>query len=374
MSSELVARHLTKRYGDCVSVDDVSLSFEPGRIHAVLGENGAGKTTLMKLLFGLVEPTGGEILLGGQIMRWQSSMDAIRAGLGMVQQHFTLVETLSAIDNIMLGAEVCSRWGGLNRKAAIARIEKLLPSRQLAVPWNALVRDLSVGQKQRLEILKLLFRESQILFLDEPTAVLAPGEIEDFFTVLRQLKAQGRTIVLITHKINEVLSVCDTYTVLRAGKLQARGEVATASADEIVERMIGRKIPEFSVERKPASPQMAFSLDQIKVFKGEIVGIAGVEGSGQNQLVDAAMGLVSFTGKLEVLGQPLESSQTAKIRALGVGLIPEDRQLQGLWLDESCTTNMTIGLEEQFLKHGIFQNAKQMKITAGWAKDFDVRS
>src|SRR5665213_2874105 len=177
MGLHLEARNLSKRFGDCLSVAGVSLQFAPGRIHAVLGENGAGKSTLMKLLFGLHQPTGGQIFINGTEVRWHSSLDAIRAGLGMVQQHFTLVETLSVIDNIMLGAEVCGRGGILHREAAIARLEKLLPSSSLSLPWNELVKNLSVGQKQRLEILKLLFRESEILFLDEPTAVLSPPEI-----------------------------------------------------------------------------------------------------------------------------------------------------------------------------------------------------
>ena len=391
MNQTLEVRNLTKRYGTCVSVHDVSLMFEPGRIHAVLGENGAGKTTLMKLLFGMVEPTSGEIWLGGRAVQWKSPRDAIELGLGMVQQHFTLVETLSAIDNIMLGAEVCSRFGHLNRQRAIVRLEKLLPSQHLAVPWHALVKDLTVGQKQRLEILKLLFRDSQILFLDEPTAVLAPAEIEDFFTVLRQLKAQGRTIILITHKINEVLELCDTYSILREGKLQARENVTgvglKTSVDDIVEKMIGRKIPQFLVDRALASERLVLDAKNLRTMgaradegvslnlhAGEIVGIAGVEGSGQTQIVDVIMGLKTFAGELEVLETSISPMQTARVRALGTGFVPEDRHAQALWLTESCHVNMAIGLEDQFVSYGCFRHRKLREWTTKWAVDFDVRS
>jgi ABC-type uncharacterized transport system ATPase subunit len=389
MSARLETNGLTKVFGDCVSVAGVSLSFEPGQIHAVLGENGAGKTTLMKLLFGLHHPTSGSISVDGQPVAWRTSMDAIARGFGMVQQHFSLVDTLSAIDNIMLGAEVCSGLGRLNRAAAIVRIEKLLPSQSLAVPWHALVSDFTVGQKQRVEILKLLFRESKILFLDEPTAVLTPLETEDFFKVLRELKAQGRTIVLITHKIGEVLAVCDTYTVMRAGKLVARGAVAGASVDSIVESMIGRKLPGLKVERTAAGSENVLQtkglretlksrghLDGISlnVRVGEIVGIAGVDGSGQNAFVESLFGLRAFAGDLRVLGENVSPFQTAQVRNLGVGLVPEDRHHQGLWLEESSTLNMAIGLEDRFLKHGFFQFGALERETSSWARELDVRA
>jgi general nucleoside transport system ATP-binding protein len=392
-AEKLETRNLSKKFGSFVAVDGVSLDFEPGKIHAVLGENGAGKTTMMKLLFGLHQPSSGAILLDGKAVKWSSTMDAIDHGLGMVQQHFTLVDTLSAIDNIMLGAEVCSIGknfsGSLDRKKAIALIEGLLPSQHLAVPWNTQVGELTVGQKQRVEILKLLFRKSKILFLDEPTAVLTPAEIDELFEVLRELKKQGRTIVLITHKLNEVLHICDTYSVLRAGKLVARGEVAGATVDKIVESMIGRKLPEFTVERPAAQSATVLScqnlteptqergrLDGIslRVQAGEIVGVAGVEGSGQSHFVEAILGLRSVEGKLEILGQSAKVDQTRSIRKLGLGLVPEDRHRQGLWLEESCYINMMIGLEEQFIHGGVFDFSRLEEVSGDWAKGFDVRA
>jgi ABC-type uncharacterized transport system ATPase subunit len=389
MSMRLETRALSKNFGTLAAVSGVSFSLEPGLIHAVLGENGAGKSTLMKLLFGLETPTSGEILLDGEVIHWRSSMDAISHGLGMVQQHFSLVDTLSAIDNIMLGAEVCSSTGHLDRKGAIAKIEKLLPSQSLAVPWETKVGDLKVGQKQRVEILKLLFREAKILFLDEPTAVLTPAEIEDLFSVLRELRNQGRTVVLITHKIKEVLEVCDTFTVIRSGHYIASGRVSDTTSDTIVEHMIGRRLPEFAVGRKERLHTKVLEVVEIhevsrergslkgislEVHAGEILGVAGVEGSGQGNLVEAVFGLRDFRGALRVLGQTIEPFQAPIVRALGAGLVPEDRLQQGLWLEESCFMNMVIGLEDKFLTNHIFDFRELETATSSWAREYDVRS
>jgi ABC-type uncharacterized transport system ATPase subunit len=389
----LETRGLTKRFGKFTAVSDVSLRFEPGKIHAVLGENGAGKSTLMKLLFGLHQPSEGEIRLRGEVMHFHSSLDAIKRGLGMVQQHFSLVDTQSVIDNIMLGAERSNALGILRREEAIAHLERLLPNPHLRLPWHALVGDLTVGQKQRVEILKLLFRESKILFLDEPTAVLTPSEIDDFFEVLKQLKNAGQTLVLITHKINEVFAVCDTFTVLRHGKRVGGGNVTEVSRDQIVEMMIGRPMDSRQPERSlPKAEQVLESRDlsDIKVSRGslngisvqvhasEIVGIAGVEGSGQSNFVEAIMGLRDFAGKLKILNQeiePLKSKGKAKlIRELGCGLVPEDRLSQGLWLEESSFSNMIVGLEDEFLSHHVFDSKKIKMVTEQWARDFDVRA
>lgn len=381
-------RGLTKRFGDCVSVSDVSLSFPPGRIHAVLGENGAGKTTFFKLLFGLHQPTQGEILYDGKNVRFTSALDAIKLGIGMVQQHFSLVDRLSVIDNIILGSEISS-FGVLKRDEAIKRIESLLPSRSLALDWNQLVGELTVGEKQKVEILKLLYRDSKILFLDEPTAVLAPGEIEEFFDVLRRLRDQGRTIVIITHKINEVLSVCDSYAILRQGKIVGRGEIKGTTSDQIVEMMIGRKIAPLADERKPALPNHVLEVRNLRedsqlrgklsgisleVRAGEIVGVAGVEGAGQSHLVEAIMGQRLFEGSLTVLGREILPYQTRIVRDLGTGLVPEDRHEQGLWMKESSHINLMVGLEDKFLRGNLFDFKKLEKETSEWARGFDVRA
>ncbi len=386
---QLSTHRLTKKFGAFTAVDDVSLTFEPGLIHAVLGENGAGKSTLLKLLFGLHSATEGEVLIDQRPVVWRDAMSAIRAGLGMVQQHFTLVDSLSVIDNIMIGDETCGFFGTLKRGEAIARLTQLLPSDRLSLPWLAKVETLGVGQKQRVEILKLLFREAKILFLDEPTAVLTPAEINDFFEVLRTLKAMGKSIVLITHKINEVLELCDTYTILRQGKLVARGIVAGSTADTIVEAMIGRKLPEFVFERSPISQESLIQARGVgerrdaadavheldfDVKAGEIHGIAGVEGAGQKAFVDMILGLQPHTGELLVLGEAPKHGGTRDVRSRGLGLVPEDRLEEGLWLDESCCTNMMIGLEDDFTSYGVVQHGKIREKTAVWAKEFDVRS
>lgn len=389
MAAILETRNLTKAFGSFEAVSRATVSFEVGRIHAVLGENGAGKSTLLKMLFGLYQPTAGEILLDGQPIRFKNSMEAIQRGLGMVQQHFSLVETLSAIDNIMLGAEVMGAAGSVNRKAAIDRIEKLLPGPQLAVPWDAKVSELGVGFRQRVEILKLLFREARVLFLDEPTAVLTPQEVQEFFAILNALKRAGRTIVLITHKIGEVFQLCDTYTVLRNGRVTARGEVASATPETLVESMIGRKLQPLEEARRPRGPRAVLYARGVReqgshrgrlkdididVYSGEVVGIAGIEGSGQSALVDAIMGLRRIEGELTILEKPVRLGQTAEIRKRGIALVPEDRNSQGLWRDENCHWNMIIGLEDRFVSRGIFDEARIRAETAKWAKTFDVRA
>jgi general nucleoside transport system ATP-binding protein len=384
----LETRDLTKQFGSFTAVAGVSLSFGPG-LHAIVGENGAGKSTFLKLLFGLHEPTSGEIFIDGVKKEFRSSMDAIRSGLGMVQQHFTLVDTLSVIDNIMLGAEAANGAGILKRKEAIKHLEALLPNASLAVPWETLVGDLTIGQKQRVEILKLLFRESRVLFLDEPTAVLAPQEIEELFSVLKLLASQGRTVIVITHKMREVLDHCDSYAVLRQGKLVDRGSVKTSSAEKIVEAMIGRAIQQRSIARpQPLGTHVLrcenltekeTSRGQLKnisldIRAGEIVGIAGVEGSGQGHLVEAIMGLRDFSGELTVLGESVRPHSTKQVRDLGVGLVPEDRHHQALWMEESCRLNYVVGLEDQFFKHSLLDYERLGKLSSEWSKEYDVRS
>ncbi len=391
MSLRLETRNLSKSFGEFAAVSSVSLTFEPGLIHAVLGENGAGKSTLMKLLFALHRPSSGEIWLDGKRAEFANSADAIAAGLGMVQQHFSIVENLSVIDNVILGAEPTDIFGRLNRKRAIEQLEALLPSKNLRLDWFAPVEQLSVGEKQKIEILKLLFRRAKILFLDEPTAVLTPQEILDFFQVLRDLKNQGRSIVLITHKLGEVMQICDTYTVLRHGKLIDSGSVAHASVDSLVESMIGKKLGTFNMTLTEPGTEVALKAGFLKsnsadgrrgrlsgasfeVRSGEIVGIAGVEGSGQSDLVEMIFGGLGFSGDLEILGKKVSSSGARQARELGVGLVPEDRQHQGLWMTESCHLNMAIGLEERFLNWGLIDFTKLNQTTASWAKNFDVRA
>ncbi len=387
----LESKNLSKSFGSFQALSKLSLRFEAKKIHAVVGENGAGKSTLMKLLFGLLQPSEGEIWINQKPVKMQSSKDALAYGIGMVQQHFCLVENLSALDNIILGNEPV-KGPQLKRGQALEELIRKLPDKNLHIPWEQKVSELSVGFRQRIEILKLLYRDSKFLILDEPTAVLTPQEIASFFSLLKTLKEMGKTIVLITHKLTEVFSVCDQYHVLRQGKLIASGLVAETSQSEIVRHMIGRE--PISIAENPRKDvqggeaalefqdvstllQQRGQLKKIslRISPGEILGIAGVEGSGQSKLVDSLLGLSPFEGRIRFLGKELKSSETTTkdIRKMGLALIPEDRLTQAVWPEESCLKNLIIGIEDDF-KTKIFFDDDKIRQTGGkWLKEFDVR-
>jgi general nucleoside transport system ATP-binding protein len=381
----------------CRAVDGVSASFERGKIHAILGENGAGKSTLMKLLFGLLAPTGGTIRIDGEARNWKSPADAIRAGLGMVQQHFTLVDSLSVIDNIMLGYEGTSWTGVLDRERAIRDLEANLPSKALRLDWHQAVGRLSVGEKQKVEILKLIARKSQILVLDEPTAVLSPLEISGLFEILKSLRDQGRTVFVITHKLGEVFDHCDTWFVLRAGKAMGQGLVSAAKLEDVIRAMVGSHVPPLESRTRPKLRESRLKFSKLSITGaahpvrsldlelkgGEILGIAGVDGSGQSEIVEALLGLRAFTGKIEILESDLRNdpsvnesaAQLTKLRAAGLGLVGEDRHRESLWLDETVELNSAIGFEKQngFVKSGWLQRTPWREAVTTWLKSFDVR-
>jgi ABC-type uncharacterized transport system ATPase subunit len=378
------------------ALDGVSAKFEDGLIHAILGENGAGKSTMMKILFGLVQASEGQVHLSGKLANFSSPTDAIRAGLGMVQQHFTLVETLSVIDNIMLGHEAIGLFGRLKRENAIKDLEGLLPSSELRLNWNDTVGNLSVGERQRVEILKLIARRAEILVLDEPTAVLSPSEIESLFGILKQLKKQGRTVFVITHKLSEVFDHCDTWTVLRAGKMVGAGLIKSTSRDEVVRAMVGSDVaplsprsasakslqaePVVQVAKLSAEADSSRSLHQISfsVCSGEILGLAGVDGSGQSELVNCLLGLQRFSGSVRVLGQnvgggssaAVSAKRLADLRRDGLAIVSEDRHHQALWMDQSVTTNASIGyLNEFWIDQAEWENRANQ-----FSKTYDVRA
>lgn len=388
---------VTRAIGSCRAVDGVTASFKPSKIHAILGENGAGKSTLMKLLFGLSQPSEGSIEVDGVVRHWRTPADAIGAGLGMVQQHFTLVETLSVIDNIMLGYESVSFGGVLNRSRAIKELESALPSKALSLDWNRMVSDLSVGEKQKVEILKLIARDAKILVLDEPTAVLSPQEIDGLFAILKGLRDQGRTIFVITHKLAEVFEHCDTWFVLRAGKSTGAGEVRTAKLEHVIRAMVGTTVPPLGLRARAKAGGAELSFTGVSVLNrentlqdlsfdvksGEILGIAGVDGSGQSEIVDALLGLNAFKGEIEVLGKTMpnepspdeSASNLRKLREDGLALVSEDRHSQALWLDETPTVNAGLGFERQngFVKNGWLSSTTWQQTTDVWIKAFDVR-
>ena len=386
----LEARNLTKVFGALRANDDVHLRVKKGSIHGIVGENGAGKSTLLKMLFGIYHPTSGEIRFMGQVVQWKNPRTAIENGIGMVQQHFSLVESLSALDNIILGHEPTQGpLGYLNREEAREKLEKLIPSPHLRVPWEAKVEELSVGFRQRIEILKLLYRSCDVLILDEPTAVLTPQEIDDLFEVLRQLRAQGKTILIITHKLREIFSLCDEVTVMRSGRTVGHDEIKNLNQEKLIEWMVGRHIQAPRRSGLPSERKALISAKSVRetevcrgqlkgidleVGAGEIVGIAGVEGSGQKHFLECLLGLRKYQGVISILGLNPAVHGTSKIRESGVGLIPEERMGEGLWGTESILSNLVVGLEEQFLKFGFFQARSIQDKGLQWTKEFDLRA
>jgi general nucleoside transport system ATP-binding protein len=357
--AEIAAVGIVKRYRGLVANDGVSLSAERGEIHGVMGENGAGKTTLMSVLFGLQAPDAGEIRLRGAPVRFRSSTEAMAAGLGMVHQSFKLFGSLTAWENIVYGAEP-RRGPFIDRKAARERVADLAARHRLAVDPDSRVGDLSVGVRQRIEILKALHRDARILILDEPTAVLTPPERDALFAVLKNLAADGRTVLLVTHKLHEVTAVTDRVTVLRDGRNVASLRTADTDASEIVRAMTGRSVNLKVAKRsKPpgdpllravdvsvASPSGKPLVDRVNltVRGGEIVGIAGVAGNGQSELVEALVGLRNPEGgRVEICGRDVTGLDVAARRSAGLAYVPEDRAAVGSALEASASDNLAMG-------------------------------
>jgi general nucleoside transport system ATP-binding protein len=354
----LAIEGLSKRFGAVLANDAISLEIRPGEIHALLGENGAGKTTLMNVLFGLVEPDSGRMTLRGQPYRPSGPVDAIRAGIGMVHQHFMLIPTFTVAENVVLGNEPRSRVG-LDLASARTTLRDLSRQYGLEVDPDARVEDLPVGLQQRVEILKALYRRAEILILDEPTAVLAPPEVEQLFGVMRELAANGRSIVFISHKLREVLSVADRITVLRRGQVAGSARPAESSEQSLATLMVGRPV-ELVVEKSEATPgaeilkvsglrvvdeRDAVVVDgvDLSIRAGEIVGVAGVEGNGQTELVEALTGLRPVAaGSISVLDADLTGASPREVGGRGVGHIPEDRHKYGLVLAHSLADNLVL--------------------------------
>ncbi|WP_152391914.1 ABC transporter ATP-binding protein [Paenibacillus guangzhouensis] len=353
----LEMRNITKVYPNGVVANaNVNFSLNKGEIHAIVGENGAGKSTLMKMIFGLEEPSEGEMLLAGQKVRFQSPQDAIDHGIGMVHQHFMLVPSFTVVQNIILGMEP-KKGLGIHYKEAVRLTEELSKKYNLAIDPLAKVEDLSVGMKQKVEILKVLIRGAKILILDEPTAVLTPQETEELFRELKGLKREGHTIVFISHKLKEVKEICDRITIMRAGKTEGVHETALVSEQEISRLMVGRDVvlKYNKGDRKPGAPvlrveNLSYANEDGKpllrnigftIREGEIIGIAGVEGNGQSELVGALTGsLPGAQGTVAVGEQAVLGHKIKQIRDYGVSYIPEDRMRQGVAKDASISDNL----------------------------------
>ena len=386
---------INKRFGAVAANADVNLQVGTGTVHGIVGENGAGKSTLMSVLYGFYQADSGTIDIFGRAAAIRNADDAIAHGIGMVHQHFMLVDTLTALENVMLGAE--PHWL-LNRAAAQLRgkLDVLMQTTGLRVNLDALVADLPVGDRQRLEILKALYRGAKILILDEPTAVLTPQETGQLFDVLRALRQQGTTILLITHKLKEVMGLCDHVTVMRGGRVVQQLAIADASVEGLAEAMVGRKVQMGRLDEKARPPgQVLLQASQITVRDtmmvtrlselsltlrgGEIVGVAGVSGNGQSELLDVLSGLlVPDSGQLQ-LGEhsfgPDHWLDPFKARELGLAHVPEDRHARALVMAFVAWESAVLGYDDlpDYTKHGWMAHARMRSVTASLMEKFDVR-
>jgi simple sugar transport system ATP-binding protein len=350
---------VTKVFPGIVANDRVSLQVREGEIHALLGENGAGKSTLMSVLFGLYEPDGGSIRVRGQEVKIRSPNDAAALRIGMVHQHFKLIPNFTVTENIVLGREPSNRIGNLDIRAAEKRVAELSGAYGLAVDPKARIEDITVGMQQRVEILKILYRNVDILIFDEPTAVLTPQEIDELLEILRRLKGEGKTILLITHKLREIKAVADRCTILRRGKYVATVNVAETGEQELAEMMVGRAV-NFRIRKKPVEPgELILKIDRLtvtgsrgvaavrdfslEVRAGEVVGVAGVDGNGQSELVSAIAGLLPVkSGAIYLKGRDISRESIRNRKENGIGLVPEDRRRHGLVLEFRLDENLIL--------------------------------
>ena len=387
--------HITKRFPGIVANDDITIQLKKGEIHALLGENGAGKSTLMSVLFGLYQAEEGVIKKDGKEVRIKDPNDANRLGIGMVHQHFKLVECFSVLDNIILGNEPTKKLGFLNKDAARKKILELSDRYGLSVEPDALIEDITVGMQQRTEILKMLYRENEILIFDEPTAVLTPQEIEELMQIMKNLAREGKSILFISHKLNEIMEVADRCSVLRKGKYIGTVEIKNTSKEELSRMMVGRDV-DFAVHKKESTPgDVILDVENVtvasrvhhndavknvsfKVRAGEIVCIAGIDGNGQTELVYGLTGLEPLkSGKVTLCGRDISRASIRDRNTHGMSHIPEDRHKHGLVLDYSLEYNMVLQsyFEPQFVSPAGFLKRKNIReYSDRLIEQYDVRS
>jgi len=371
---------ITKRFGELTANDNIDLQVKRGEIHALVGENGAGKSTLMNILYGLYHPDSGKIFINGEEKAIHSPADAISLGIGMVHQHFMLVGTLTVFENIILGDEGANAAGFINYTAAGKKLEALIENFKLNIDVNSRVETLSVGIQQKIEILKILYRKSDILIFDEPTAVLTPAETEELFTLLRNLKSEGKTIILITHKLGEVLSISDTVTVLRHGKKTGGKITSQTNQTELAEMIVGGALPEIENRSRVEESKIILAVKEIsinndrdfavvkkvsfEIYSGEIYGIAGVEGNGQAELIEAINGLrTPLSGQININGKN------------NISHIPADRHKHGIVNDFTLYENILLGrqYEEQFASKVLIKENALMDYTKNLIANYDIR-
>jgi general nucleoside transport system ATP-binding protein len=388
---KLELRGITKRFGGLVANDHIDLVVQPGEIRALLGENGAGKTTLMNVLYGLIQPDEGEILINDQALQIRSPKDAINAGVGMVHQHFMLVPVFTVGENVTLGVERVRGFGLLDRGRTRRDVLELSERYGLAVNPDAYVEDLPVGVQQRVEIIKALLRDANVLVLDEPTAVLTPGETQDLFRIMRELRDGGRSIIFISHKLKEVQSIADEVTVIRRGKVVGERPPSTTGA-ELAALMVGRAV-QLRVDKQPAHPgpvrltvrdltvtdergEPAVRGVSFEVRGGEILGIAGVQGNGQTELCEALLGLSPAAGSIQLDGRELTGTTTRDRLRAGIGYVPEDRQEDGLVGGFSVADNLVLDVYDRPpYASGFALNLDEIKASATrLVSEYDVRT
>jgi simple sugar transport system ATP-binding protein len=389
-------RDIVKSFGPVQANRGAELEVARGEIHALVGENGAGKSTLMRVLAGMYAPNSGHMAVNGRDVTGWTTSDAIAAGVGMVHQHFMLVPTLTVAENVVLGSEL-TRGPVLDRAAAEQAVRDLSQRTGLVVPPNALVRELSVGQAQRVEILKTLYRGAKILILDEPTAVLSPPEVQELWTVLRALRAQGDTIVLITHKLDEVIDVSETITVMRAGRTVARMKTEGTTPQAIARAMVGRDVAlaldaEYTgvpaaqelgavpamLEVRDLSVHGTTGHEMVKnvgfsIAPGEILGLAGVEGNGQTELIEAIAGLRPATGAITLAGLDLMPLDVRRRGDAGLSHIPEDRHERALVLDYSVAENLILGQQHRFTRGAALDASRMLQHARSLIAHYDIR-
>ncbi|WP_425864442.1 ABC transporter ATP-binding protein [Arthrobacter sp. TWP1-1] len=389
---KLELRGITKSFGALVANDHIDLVVESGQIHSLLGENGAGKSTLMNVLYGLYEPTSGEILVDDKPVKFSGPSDAMAAGIGMVHQHFMLVPVFTVAENVALGAESTSFGGVLNLEETRKKIREISAKFGFDVDPDALVEDLPVGVQQRVEIIKALVRNSKILILDEPTAVLTPQETDELMDIMGQLRDGGTSIVFISHKLREVKAISDTITVIRRGKVVGSAE-PTASTTELAALMVGRAV-NLTLNKADAEPgEVTFKVSNLTVMsdagvrlldnvtlsvaQGEILAIAGVQGNGQTELTEAVLGLRKHAhGSITLQGKELLGSSVRQILDAGVGFVPEDRQDDGLVGEMSIAENLILDLYKKapYSRRGTMNRAVIAKNSVAKVAEFDVRA
>jgi ABC-type uncharacterized transport system ATPase subunit len=389
----LELRGISKAFPGVLANDHIDLTLVEGEIHALLGENGAGKSTLMNILYGLYSQDEGEIYIRGQQVQIQEPNDAIAQGIGMVHQHFMLVPVLTVTENVMLGVESIKNGLFLDRAAAARRIRQISEQYGLEVDPEAYVKTLPVGVQQRVEIIKLLYREANVLILDEPTAVLTPQEVEDLFEVIQSLVDQGKSVVFITHKLKEVMALADRITVLRNGRVVGTTTPAETDEQQLASMMVGREVL-LQVERGAAQPgETVLAVENLEVMDdrgnvavqgvsfevraGEVLGVAGVQGNGQTELVHALTGLRPvIAGRVHILGTDTTGASPRKVLTQGVAHVPEDRHKDGLVLSFPVADNMVLNTYylRPFARAGVMDHDTILSAAEQRSREFDVRT